>query len=109
MCWACSGQWPGRDPPGSPVHGIFQTRVQGWVAIAFSGQDPEHIQNTFQWIALVPHLLPSLDSLSLVLPCFNALCTPYFLCLECPWLPFKLYMLLKTSYHLLCGGSPKIP
>ena len=29
-----------RSPPGSSVHGICQTRVLEWVAIAFSGNAP---------------------------------------------------------------------
>ena len=33
------------SPPGSSVHGIFQARVSGWVAIAVSGTEPGRLQS----------------------------------------------------------------
>ena len=37
--------------PGSLVHGIFQVRVQEWVAISFSRESSQHRNQTF-----VPHI-----------------------------------------------------
>ena len=33
------------SPPGSSIHGIFQARVLGWGAIAFSAPTHTHMQN----------------------------------------------------------------
>lgn len=53
---------------------------------------------------LIPHLLPSLDSVSSVVPCFCNLCGHYFLCLECCWPPIKLYSRTSVRHHLLCDS-----
>ena len=49
---SCLTQWDPVDgsPPGSPVPGIFQARVLGWVAVSFSSVD--HGENA---ILLAPH------------------------------------------------------
>ena len=33
------------SPPGSPVHGIFQARIQEWVAISFSQSSIQNNKN----------------------------------------------------------------
>ena len=35
------------SPPGSPVHGIFQARIQEWVAIAISVLSLRHLTSSF--------------------------------------------------------------
>ena len=42
------------SPPGSSVHGIFQARVLGWGAIAFSGAGPKHYVSVRSRISYLP-------------------------------------------------------
>ena len=54
------------SPPGSPIHGIFQARVLGWGATAFSTSllygdlNGKEIQNTCGGVGLVTKSCPSL-------------------------------------------------
>ena len=42
------------NPPGSPVHGIFQARILEWVAISFSRSFPQSTDQTcVSWVSCI--------------------------------------------------------
>ena len=58
------------SPPGFSLHGIFQTRVLHWVAIAFSDTNLKHLvmKNNFNLIKVIygkyTHMLPNGEKLN---------------------------------------------
>ena len=66
------------NPPGSLSMGFSRQEYRGGLPLPSLAKTPSIYKIHFSGLLWSPHLLPSLDSLSLVLPCFMCFAHPIF-------------------------------